>query len=41
VLLLQQDPTGLSSPIGQIAMVGILLAVIIIGLRFWWGNRRK
>jgi hypothetical protein len=41
VLLLQEDPTGLSSPVGQIAMVGMLLVVIIIGLRFWWGNRRK
>jgi hypothetical protein len=41
VALLQEDPTGLSSPVGQIAMVAMLLVVIVVGLRFWWGNRRK
>ncbi|MFD9735418.1 hypothetical protein [Umezawaea sp. NPDC059074] len=39
--LLQEDPTGLSSPVGQIAMVAMLLVVIVVGLRFWWGNRKK
>jgi negative regulator of sigma E activity len=41
VALLQEDPTGLSSPVGQIAMAAMLLVVVIVGLRFWWGNRRK
>ncbi|PRY33982.1 hypothetical protein [Umezawaea tangerina] len=39
--LLQEDPTGLSSPVGQVAMVAMLLVVVVVGLRFWWGNRRK
>jgi hypothetical protein len=39
--LLQEDPTGLSSPVGQVAMVAMLLVVIVVGLRFWWGNRKK
>jgi hypothetical protein len=41
VALLQEDPTGLSSPVGQLAIAAMLLASIIVGLRFWWGNRRK
>jgi hypothetical protein len=41
VVLLQEDPSGLSSPVGQIAVVAMLLTSIVIGLRFWWGNRRK
>ncbi|HEX6339983.1 hypothetical protein [Umezawaea sp.] len=40
-MLLQQDPSGLSSPVGQLAVVAMLLVSIIVGLRFWWGNRRK
>lgn len=40
-MLLQQDPSGLSSPVGRIAVVAMLLITIVIGLRFWWGNRRK
>ncbi|WNV83589.1 hypothetical protein [Umezawaea sp. Da 62-37] len=39
--LLQEDPTGLSSPVGQVAMVAMLLVAVLVGLRFWWGNRRK
>jgi len=41
VLLLQEDPTGLSSPLGQVAMVACLVASIVVGLRFWWGNRKR
>jgi hypothetical protein len=41
VVLLQEDLSGLSSPVGQIAMVAMLLVSVVIGLRFWWGNRRK
>ncbi|MFB9430872.1 hypothetical protein [Streptoalloteichus tenebrarius] len=35
------DPTGLSSPLGQVVMVAGLLAAIVVGLRWWWGQRRK
>jgi negative regulator of sigma E activity len=41
VLLLQQDPTGLSSPIGQIAIAAGLVAAVVVGLRVWWYNRKR
>ncbi|WP_276313904.1 hypothetical protein [Solihabitans fulvus] len=39
--LLEGDPTGLSSPIGQIAVAAGLLAAIVVGLRAWWFNRKR
>jgi hypothetical protein len=41
VLLLQADPTGLSSPVGQLTIVVMLLAAIVVGLRWFWYNRRR
>jgi hypothetical protein len=41
VLLVQADPTGLSSPLGQLAAVAALLAAIVVGLRWFWFNRRR
>jgi len=41
VPLLQQDPTGLSSPLGQIAIAAGLVAALVVALRFWWTNRDR
>ncbi|WP_159447724.1 hypothetical protein [Streptoalloteichus hindustanus] len=35
------DPTGLSSPLGQIVIVAGLVASVVVGLRWWWQQRRK
>ncbi|MEB3368452.1 hypothetical protein [Saccharopolyspora mangrovi] len=40
MLLLQADPTGMSSPLGQLVIAGTLLAVIVLAIRFLWQNRR-
>ena len=37
---LAQDPTGLSSPLGQIVVLIGLLASLTLLLRWWWQNRR-
>lgn len=36
-----EDPTGLSSPIGQILVVASLVAALVVGLRAWWHNRNR
>jgi hypothetical protein len=36
-----QDPTGLSSPIGRIAVLVGLLASLVLLLRWWWQSRRR
>lgn len=36
-----QDPTGLSSPIGQLVVLAGLLASLALLLRWWWQNRRR
>ncbi len=41
VILLQSDPTGLSSPIGTVAVVAGLLAAITVGVRHLWLNRKR
>jgi len=41
VLLAATDPTGLSSPLGQLVIAAALVAAIVVGLRFFWRNRRK
>ncbi|ATE53069.1 hypothetical protein CNX65_07030 [Actinosynnema pretiosum] len=41
VILLQSDPTGLSSPIGTIAVIAGLLAAIVVGARHLWMNRKR
>jgi hypothetical protein len=35
------DPTGLSSPIGQIIILAGLIAALVVGLRAWWNNRNR
>lgn len=41
MLLLQQDPTGLSSPLGIVLVVASLVAAIVVGLRALWYNRKR
>lgn len=36
----QGDPTGLSSPLGQLVVLAGLLASLTLLLRWWWQNRR-
>ncbi|HEY3753372.1 MAG TPA: hypothetical protein VGL80_29635 [Pseudonocardiaceae bacterium] len=36
------DPTGLSSPLGTIAVIAVLIAAAVVGVRaLWQGRRRK
>jgi hypothetical protein len=39
--VLAQDPTGLSSPLGQLVVLFGLLASLTLLLRWWWQNRKR
>jgi hypothetical protein len=39
--VLAQDPTGLSSPVGQLVILFGLLASLVVLARWWWFNRRR
>jgi hypothetical protein len=39
--LAQGDPTGLSSPLGQLAILASLLAALLVTLRWWWQQRKR
>lgn len=39
--LAASDPTGLSSPLGRIAMIAVLLAAVLVGLRALWHQRNR
>jgi hypothetical protein len=39
--VITQDPTGLSSPIGQLVILFGLLAALAVLVRWWWYNRRR
>ncbi|MEV0083209.1 MULTISPECIES: hypothetical protein [Saccharopolyspora] len=41
LLLLQADPTGLSTPLGQVVIGAVLLAVIVLAVRFLWEHRNR
>lgn len=36
-----QDPTGFSSPIGQVVVLLVLLTSLTLLLRWFWQQRRK
>lgn len=38
---LQYDPTGLSSPIGQVVILLGLLAALTVLIRIWWQHRNR
>jgi hypothetical protein len=40
-VVLAQDGTGLSSPLGQVVVLIGLLASLILLLRWWWQNRGR
>lgn len=40
-MLAQGDPTGLSSPLGQIAILAGLAASLVLLLRWWWQQRNR
>ncbi len=35
------DPTGLSSPLGQLVILAGLVAALVVLLRWWWGQRNR
>ncbi|WP_367130903.1 hypothetical protein [Saccharothrix sp. HUAS TT1] len=41
MLLLQEDPLGMSSPIATVVMIAGLVAAIVVGLRALWHNRKR
>jgi hypothetical protein len=41
MLLAATDPTGLSSPIGQIAIIAVLVAALVTGVRALWQRRNR
>jgi hypothetical protein len=41
VQLLQADPTGMSTPWGQVVSAVILLSVIVVTLRWLWSQRKR
>ena len=41
LLLAAGDPTGLSSPLGQVVVFLGLLASLVVLLRWWWQQRRR
>ncbi len=41
VSLAQADPTGFSSPLGQIVVLLALLSSLVVLLRWWWQRRKR
>jgi hypothetical protein len=39
--LVAQDPTGFSSPLGQVVVLLALLSSLVLLLRWWWQQRRR
>lgn len=35
------DPTGFSSPVGQLVVLAALLASLVVLLRWWWNQRGR
>ena len=41
VLLLANDPTNLSTPLGKLVIAAGLLVVIVVAVRFLWDQRNR
>jgi hypothetical protein len=41
LLAAASDPTGLSSPVGQIAIIAVLVAALVTGVRALWQRRNR
>jgi hypothetical protein len=39
--LAQGDPTGVSSPLGQVVVLLALLTSLVLLLRWWWQQRGR
>ncbi|WP_269808353.1 MULTISPECIES: hypothetical protein [Actinoalloteichus] len=39
--LFQGDPTGLSSPVTQLLLIGALVTSITLAARWWWQQRKR
>jgi hypothetical protein len=35
------DPTGLSSPLGQLVVLAMLVAALVVLARWWWHQRKR
>jgi hypothetical protein len=35
------DPTGMSSPLGQLVVFAMLLGSLVVLLRWWWQQRKR
>lgn len=40
-VLTQSDPTGFSSPLGQVVVLLALLTSLVVLLRWWWQQRKR
>ena len=40
-VLTSPDPTGLSSPLGQLVVLAGLLASLVVLGRWWWQQRKR
>lgn len=41
MLPLADDPTGLSSPLGQLLIAAAILAAAVVALRWLWQQRKR
>lgn len=41
MILLQADPTGMSSPLGRVVIAAGLLVVIVVLVRWLWDQRKR
>lgn len=41
MLTIADDPTGLSSPVGQLVIAAGLLAAVVVALRWLWWQRKR
>lgn len=41
VSLAQADPTGFSSPLGQLVVLLALTSSLVVLLRWWWQQRKR
>jgi hypothetical protein len=35
------DPTGMSSPLGQLVVLAMLVSSLVVLLRWWWQHRNR
>ncbi|WP_281172382.1 hypothetical protein [Pseudonocardia spinosispora] len=40
-MLATPDPTGLSSPLGQLVVLAGLVAGLVVIARWWWSQRKR